>query len=799
MSETQTKAAYYFQSYTDYFWQWEIDYMFSGTVIEDIHDFSGGINCISIPDGMTIAYKEQIEEVLQSIAPVGFPPFGAIILTFLATNTGEVRVAIDEIFSEILTQHTNFPNVDHIDFAAAQAFLQNLITLPAQYKKGNNRVDLFVFLFQTANHSLSSKYTDEILTTIKNKNFELNACSEKMDITVSALSKDINALALLHKRYPTVNALLKAWLKIEDIPIEPEDTEVEYFSEDPDLVQELIEEPKTFFMGSLIKRLWSGIQLPMHYVHPGEMPLGGISDITNKGKFDNILISEFANDDLVFLHRIANKEALFIRRETTPEEDLRTRIFLIDTTIKSWGTPKILLYATAFALVHHPKNEMSFQLYALADTFQDLKFDTKVNILEGLQITSPALDASDAIEEFINQCEEENIEITFFTAPKTLHHANIRKIFNKYHDKFGGVITADNQGNIDVYKMKSGSKRLSKHIQLPLAELWANPTCRRKNRKKSMQKAEGQNTINYPILYGFPTRGVAYFSDENCTYVLRKNGDLFKTDMRSKGFEMIRKEIRFITGIKQQKNAVLYQDELMISYLNANKELVFKTETKTYVFTGDFSAYNSVSLKNLVCYDDEIYLVTKKYYSDVPSYAKFDLYEKTYQSVVTPSAGLQKQYKNYVENQLSYFEGSVLSKITSITITTDLELIFNGKHKLETRADYIEYRMISSEEEEKLDYKYTTYVNKRKMLGEFSNGSKITIDKNGIIKFESANDEIPTFYLASYIGIKIALATEDEFAGNNYFYAGEFHQERIRVASFRLKYLNPFLQNILDS
>lgn len=798
MSETQTKATYYFQSYADYFWQWEIDYMFSGTVIEDVHDFSGGINCISIPDGMTIAYKEQIEEVLQSVAPVGFPPFGALILTFLATNTGEVRVAIDEIFSEILTQHTNFSNVDHIDFSAAQAFLQNLIALPAQYKKGKNRADLFVFLFQTANHSLSSKYTNDILTTIKNQNFELNSCSEKTDITVSALSKDVNALALLHKRYPTVDALLKAWLKIEDIPVEPEDTEVEYFSEDPDLVQELIEEPKTFFMGSLIKRLWSGIQLPMHYAHPGEMPLGGISDITNKGKFDNILISEFANDDLVFLHRIANKEALFIRRETTPEEDLRTRIFLIDTTIKSWGTPKILLYATAFALIHHPKNEMNFQLYALADTFQDVKFDTKVNIIEALQIASPVLDAATAIETFINQCEEENIEITFFTAPKTLQHANIRKIFNKYHDKFGGVITADSQGNIDVYKMKSGSKRLSKHIQLPLAELWANPTQRRKIRKKSNKEIPENDGVNYPLLYGFPVRSVVNFSDEKYTYVLQKNGSLFQTKTHAKGFRMLQKEIRFTTGIKQHKLATFYDGEVLLLYWRAGTfEMIFKTASKKCVFREDLREYKDVMIKNLICYEDEIYLVTKKYYSDDPVFTKFDLDERFYEKIEDPSAGLLKQHQDYLANQLSYFEGSVLTKITSITITKNLDLIFNGKHKLETGTDYAEYKLISTTG--KTDDEYTIYVNKRKMLGEFSNGSKITIDRNGIIKFESANDEIPTFYLASYIGISLAFATEDEFAGNGYFYADEFHQERIQVAQFRRKYLNPFLQNILDS
>ncbi|MBC8756900.1 hypothetical protein H2O64_19660 [Kordia sp. YSTF-M3] len=800
MSETSTKATYYFQSYQDYFWQWEIDYMFSVDVVESAEIHQGGINCISIPDGMTIAYKEQLEEVLKAISNNDLPPFGALILAFLATNSGEVGFTIDEIFTKIKKTFDDELTFKHVYFEDAQRFLKNLISLPLAYKKGKNRIDLFTFLFQDANHGLSSKYAAEVLACIKNDEFELNASSIKVEITMSALSKDFNSLALLHERYPTVDALINAWGKIVEVAIDPEDSERESFSNNPDLIQELIEEPKTFFMGSLIKRLWSGINLPMHYVHPGEMPLGGISDVTNKGNFDNLLISEFANDDLIFLHRIANKEALFIRRETTPEEDLRTRIFLIDTTIKNWGTPKILSFATAFSLIHHPKNEMNFQAYALLGSlYGSLDFDSKVSIIEGLQTTSPALDASKAITQFIEDCEKENVEITLFTSPKTLEHQSMSKVFNKYHDKFGGVITADINGNIDVYKMKSGAKRLVKHIQLPLDELWANPPSRR--RKKNHQprkKTQGKEVVNYPVLYGFPARNVVNFSDENYAYTLQKNGDLFRTNDRSRGFEMIERGMSFVTGIKLPMRAILFEDELMVLYWNALNYMIFKTQTVTYIFKEDLSQYEKVALKQLIVFEEEIYLVTKKHYNAEAVYTRFDVYDKTYEELTEPSALLKIQYENYLTQRIGYFEGSIFSKINHIIITQDLKIIFNSKHLLSFDDDWINFELIRVKE---LDLKdeLTIYFHNRNLVADFENGCKIKIDKNGVIIFESTIPSIPTFYLSSYIGIGLAMATEDEFTGYGYFMPENSDAIEITVPEFKKKYVEPFLINILNS
>jgi hypothetical protein len=38
----------------------------------------------------------------------------------------------------------------------------------------------------------------------------------------------------------------------------------------------------------------------MRHLSPGEQPIGGVSDITNKGDLHRMLLSEYANEDEVF-------------------------------------------------------------------------------------------------------------------------------------------------------------------------------------------------------------------------------------------------------------------------------------------------------------------------------------------------------------------------------------------------------------------------------------------------------------------------------------------------------------------
>jgi ethanolamine utilization cobalamin adenosyltransferase len=73
-------------------------------------------------------------------------------------------------------------------------------------------------------------------------------------------------LKILNKneQFPTVQSIIDAMKgfieepELDDEVIEEETT----VDTDKDFIRELIEEPKTFQVGSLIKRIWSGLKIP---------------------------------------------------------------------------------------------------------------------------------------------------------------------------------------------------------------------------------------------------------------------------------------------------------------------------------------------------------------------------------------------------------------------------------------------------------------------------------------------------------------------------------------------------------
>ncbi|RYE13081.1 MAG: hypothetical protein EOP45_21785, partial [Sphingobacteriaceae bacterium] len=208
-----------------------------------------------------------------------------------------------------------------------------LSELPVEYKQGRNRLLLFQTLFESCHNRLSNKTARRII-------------SDYRTITVEK-QKDIKEL----------NSNLNQKEKQRD------------------WVQQLVEEHATNPIGVLINYIWSALSIPFHNSLPSKQPLGGVSDLTNKGDFDKLLISEFANDDLVFLSRLANNEALYLNREVPPVNNNVKRVIIIDISIKTWGTPKAIAYAVMLAIAKHPKTDIECIAFSVGDTFLPISFN----------------------------------------------------------------------------------------------------------------------------------------------------------------------------------------------------------------------------------------------------------------------------------------------------------------------------------------------------------------------------------------------------------------------------------------
>lgn len=81
---------------------------------------------------------------------------------------------------------------------------------------------------------------------------------------------------------------------------------------------------------------------------PDVLPIGGVSDVTNRGQPDRLLMSELAMDSDLLIARIANGQALYLRREQPPQPAPKHRSLIIECGVRMWGSMR--LYSAAFAL-----------------------------------------------------------------------------------------------------------------------------------------------------------------------------------------------------------------------------------------------------------------------------------------------------------------------------------------------------------------------------------------------------------------------------------------------------------------
>jgi hypothetical protein len=760
----------YFQSYEDYFWEWTTD--------EDIPDVSryNENNLISIPNVGAIAYRPYVMEILKELKDQGFPPFGSLLLVLYAIQDGYLN--LDGVFFYLNRQKNASPEIA-LDIEHTIKFLENLSQLGSSFKKGQNKIILLRTIFGDCHNKVSAINSGLILKIFDTKPHIIAEAANKKDLTPVAISRDIKTLALLQHKFPTRESIINAMKGFIDIPeledeVVKEETTVET---DKDFIQELIEEPKTFQIGSLIKRIWSGLKIPMRHLSPGEQPIGGISDMTNKGDFNRMLLSEFANEDEVFMNRVANNEALYIQREIPPEENIFERIILIDTSLKNWGTPKVLAFASAIAVIKHPKAHSECKVFALGQTNIPISLDKVDEVIENLNQVSPVLEVSYALEKFFNEeYTEKDLEVFFITHQENLVNQNLQKVIHENRDRLKFLVTTSSDGELNFYKYHKGTRKHIQKIVLPLQDLWANPPQRRQKGENNSSKNWKKTDVpmNYPILFPTPVNKIATFLYEGEFYILSNKKQLLRTYLSDnyynknyydhykihRGCEVLFEDIsvkpkgQFALAKNRQQQFILCQyhpDKRVISKLNLNT----KEYSELYLAGYEISYHYK-----LIYFDKEFYL-HHKYISH------------NYRINIDGNISLEKAFdgdgnidKNTpkVEAELHKLENNgikILNNFSNIGINSEKNLVIsnNELNKLYDNSLTL-YRN---------KHQIKIFANQNKNRFTFSDGSEVITDSRGMLTFKSSNKNIPEFYIPSTEYGFLALATHTEFGGSEYY------------------------------
>ncbi|MGL6126695.1 hypothetical protein, partial [Chryseobacterium artocarpi] len=731
---------------------------------------------------------------------IGWAPFGALLMVLYAMQDGYTD------FAGPLRKTAEFYSTGNFEFNAEREieFLEKIKTLPRVYKQKQNIIILLQALFKDSHNRISASNAEATLRIYYKRPQELAASAEKQHAGPSVLNKDLSALDL-NERFPTIQSIIDAMKGLVDEPelndeIAQEETTAKT---NKDFIKELIEEPKTFQVGSLIKRIWSGLRIPMRHLSPGEQPIGGISDMTNKGDFHRMLLSEFANEDEVFMNRVANNEALYIQREIPPEENIFERIILIDTSLRNWGIPKVLAFASAIAVIKHPKAHSECKVFALGQTGLPISLNKVEEVIESLNHVSPVLEVSEALEKFFNEENtQKDIEVFFITHQDNVTDEKVQKVIHQNRDRLKFLVTTTSDGEINFYKHHQGARKHIQKIKLPLQELWANPP-RQKTATINLNGKKTDLPLNYPILFPTPTNKITQFLYEGEFFILSSKKQLLKTYLSDNyydrhsydyyktyhGCEVLIEDI----SVKPSGKFALVknkQQHFILCQYQPNKKLVSKLNLNTK----EYSEQNVTGLNIPETY--ELIYFGKNFY--LHEFANPLLYKINIEgniSLETISGKDKEIDKNTIKagTEVAKLKQSglkIINNFNRVGINIYGDLVISG-HKLYSASE-------NTLNFSKNRYEIKVFAEQNKNKFTFPDGSEIIADSRGMLTFRSSNKSIEEFFIPSAANGFLSLATYTEFGGSEY-YLPEHALLKVKTMDEMCdRFLKVFIEQILD-
>lgn len=652
----------YFQSHTNYFWQWEEN--------SDV---------AAIPNGSTIAYRDFIIELLKGIEDQGLPSFGALLLFIIATN--DTATSDLDFLKKKFRNETEWK--DYTDDAFD--FLQIVTSLPPKYKRGKNRIQLLQTLFFNAHRRTSVKNAKYIVSNFTSQSFGISKALQKEELNEKVIEADLRVLALLYKKMPSAKDILDRMASVPEIGEEvnlQNDAEKNIPNTKKDFVEELLDNGKTFHVGVLIKRIWSGLNIPYHNTLPSQQPIGGVSDLTNKGDFDRLLISEFANDDLVFLSRLANNEALYINREIPPQENDLDRIILIDVSLKNWGTPKIIAYALMLAIARHPKTDIHCTAFAVGNSMHALGFASVDDVIQSLYVLDDCLFPEKGLETF---CKEygsgKNMEVIFISSVNSVRSPVMQKLLADHHDLFNYWIYTDSEGKIDLYKKSHKSKKHVQHLELPLEKLWQQE----KRPKPAIENYENYNgEIKYPILFPVSVYKRLLNTSSGKLFAITPDGKLLQHYLigdYKKGWQLLHENINVSAKIEIGEVSNVDGDVILLMFDINKKEIILLNVNNGTEKKITFPEWKPSKYHDFLFYEGVFYYLEALEYRLIdPITGEMTLTQ--YAPTVALKNAYEQRSKELSKLTLNSFGlFSTLRNIKEIFINTDGNLVFN-KHAL---------------------------------------------------------------------------------------------------------------------
>lgn len=348
-----------------------------------------------------IAFRTELEGLLAALQPEGLPPLGSLLLVLHALRPGwNLANAGDKLTSTIGAisgEKELSPRVQDLLLKISTG-RGKLHDLPAELTAGGPaREQLLCTLFEEHPDRLDPALSHRILSEfIQTPRVETFAARSPGLNGMARLLKDLSALASAFDRCPPEHLADRLRTGLDrppdrqlDLPL-PKPDELPGPESTPDLLRALENEGGELArIAGLTRRMSAILHVPKAVTQAEDLPVGGVSDITNRGDPSRLLLTELAWDDMTFAVRLSQGEALYLRRESPPAEPPPRRVLLLDTGIFMWGKPRLFALGAALSLLRQKHRAVTEILVTGDSGFEPASLDTVDDIRRHLARLTP--------------------------------------------------------------------------------------------------------------------------------------------------------------------------------------------------------------------------------------------------------------------------------------------------------------------------------------------------------------------------------------------------------------------------
>jgi hypothetical protein len=700
-------------------------------------------------------------------------------------------------------------------------FLQLVAALPIELRTGSNRIWLLYVIFRNAkckiDHSNAAHFVNvfnsgkiDAVVFGEDKNGPITNIEKSFRDDIFWLQQALNVFPTAHELELTIRTGMPELPNAAPLEMPGQET--------GDLLEQLEQDPNTTGLALLTHRLMAALNIPMHAHGSSDQLFGGVSDITNRGNFDRLLLSELAHDDLSLLARLANNEALYLRREELPSHPEKQRIILVDTTIKMWGLPRVFAISAALACARNNKTKARILSYALwGNGFKEIDLSTKAGVVNSLEQLDAALHCGRALSLFMEKAiVQEDDEVFLIMEEETTHDILFQSILLSLKKPVNFLVTVNRNGQLQFFEYSKGRRKQLSEAKFDLQELLFPVNTPKKTTEKRVSSDSMPAIMREePCPLFFPTSKIRFTVE--CFYELGKDRVVCLTidqrvlywDRRTRGAREIISFLEpghfcfgstdgttfyILVYAGSAKHCRLYEVNLELNYVEITKLPETLTQVTNMIFDAGYFHIKA---------NGHVFSVDASTGTAYPKdkHSRFDeLVQKDYKPRQTNISSIKRLIND------GY---TTINTVKSVYINGDRDLGFDDRHIVHrpksgmividhNRHEQRKNMRMQSAKEVPVPASAIPGTNLRFSKFVWVDGSEVLADSRGFLHLRSSDKTIPEITIVTVMGKPTACwAADGRVCGSPYFTGVDTAESR-DVTGFFYNYIQRFIDRVIN-